>query len=408
MFNFKEELDKVGLTEEQYEACLQDIKDKLEGIKDIEWEEIRSKYNLPITTESLRKSQSRPMGGVFVAEYLKHKGLMESVNQDDLDIKLEQLRKEKIKIQTLNVERNRLDRSAARQELFYEYVGDVCASLPLPDFMPLHGTGYNKDITYCLTIADLHYGADFKSLHNEYSKEIFKNRLTYLGDRVVDFVEEHGVNTLHVVELGDCIQGILRLSDLKINDGEIVRAVVEISRLLAMFLNELSKYVQIEYYHVPSANHTQIRVLGAKASEIAEEDLEYVVAEYIKDLCVMNDRIHVNTAEDHCNYIKVSVPGHNVIAMHGHQIKSINNSVRDISAFLGEPVDYLLLGHFHNAQEISSNEGCCHDTEVLLAPSFVGSDPYSDSIFKGSKAAAKIFGFDETEGHTESYKITLN
>jgi hypothetical protein len=38
----------------------------------------------------------------------------------------------------------------------------------------------------------------------------------------------------------------------------------------------------------------------------------------------------------------------------------------------------------------------------------IGSDPYSDSIMKGSKAAAKVYGFDNLHGHTETYKFILN
>ena len=40
--------------------------------------------------------------------------------------------------------------------------------------------------------------------------------------------------------------------------------------------------MNISYYHTPSANHTQIRVLNAKASELADEDLEYLMGNYIK------------------------------------------------------------------------------------------------------------------------------
>lgn len=46
-------------------------------------------------------------------------------------------------------------------------------------------------------------------------------------------------------------------------------------------------------------------------------------------------------------------------------------------------------------------------TEVLMCPSFVGCDPYADTIFKGNKPAVKIFGFNEIYGHDESYKIIV-
>ena len=36
------------------------------------------------------------------------------------------MRKERMKLQTANIERNRVDRNESRQEMYYEYVGNVC------------------------------------------------------------------------------------------------------------------------------------------------------------------------------------------------------------------------------------------------------------------------------------------
>lgn len=400
--NFKEELEKIGLTEEQYEACLSDIQDKLNGLLDIEWEEIKQKYNIPLSSVSIRKANGTPFGGFAVAEYLKRK---QPIN--NYDLKLEQIRKEKIKLQTLNTERNRIDRAEARQSLFYEQVGKYIDNLSWPKFEPLYNTDCN-DIHYVLTLADLHYGAEFVSQKNVYSREICKERLEYLVGEIKKFVKSHQINELSIVSLGDDIQNILRLSDLKINDTTVVKCIVEISHLLAEFLNELSAFVRINYYHVPYANHTQIRVLGAKANELGDEDIEYVIGHYIEDLLISNDRVFVNLAYENEKFIRLNIPGNNIIAMHGHGIKNYTSSLKDISNWLGESIDYLLLGHFHSSQEISNNESFGLDTEVLISPSFCGSDPYADSLYKGNKAAVKIYGFDCINGHTESYKITLN
>ena len=57
----------------------------------------------------------------------------------ELDDKLEKIRKERIKLQTANIERGRVDRSSSRQEMYYEYVGSVCEALPLPSFYDIIG-----------------------------------------------------------------------------------------------------------------------------------------------------------------------------------------------------------------------------------------------------------------------------
>ena len=94
--------------------------------------------------------------------------------------------------------------------------------------------------------------------------------------------------------------------------------------------------------------------------------------------------------------------------MHGHQIKNIENSIRDKSILHKKFYNTLIVGHLHSGKVIPSHEGNIGDAEVLVSPSFVGSDPYSDSLNKGSKASVKIYGFDKLYGHTETYKIILN
>lgn len=331
----------------------------------------------------------------------------------ELDLKFAAIRKENIKLQTANIERNRIDRNASRQEMYYEYIGRTCDTLPLPVFEPLcveSSNAYEKVFTeeYIVALADLHYGARFSSENNIYSPEVTKERLEFLSNELVRFIKEKGIQKLHIASLGDLLQGILRINDLRINDSTVVKSTVEISRLIASLLNELSRFINIEYYHTPMANHTQIRPLGSKANELMDEDLEYLIGNYIKDLCRDNERITVHLADEGKGYIDIPILGYEIVALHGHQIKNVDSSLKDLSMLRRSFIDYLILGHYHAGKEITSNEGCCGDAEILIAPSFVGSDPYSDSLMKGSKAAVKIYGFNEVYGHDETYKIILN
>lgn len=406
--NIKERLEEYGLTESQYEQILKDCSDKIEGNNDYDWSEIVDKYGINIHRDSLRKAQQTIFGGAFVRAYFENKKVDNSATS--LDDKISELRKERIKLQTANIERNRIDRNTVRQEMYYEQIGSACQTLPVPDFKPYSFSDEERAIktNYCLTLSDCHYGATFVSENNEYSPEIFKERLEYLTTYVKDFITSKGVSKLWIAGLGDSLQGLIHLSDLKINDTSVVKAVVDYSRLIAEFLNELSVYADIEYVHVPSANHTQTRGLGTKASELADEDLEYVIGHYISDLLRNNQRVNVVLADEGKQYVKVDISGMNIYALHGHQIKNLNTANKDLSMLIGERIDCLLMGHYHASREIIAGEGVCSDMEVLISPSFIGSDPYSDSLFCGSKGAVKIYGFNEVYGHTETYKVVLN
>ena len=56
----------------------------------------------------------------------------------ELNNKLNDIRKERVKLQTANIERSRIDRSESRQEMYYEYVGKMVETLPLPQFNTLY------------------------------------------------------------------------------------------------------------------------------------------------------------------------------------------------------------------------------------------------------------------------------
>lgn len=394
------------MNKSQYEAILKTCADKINGDNDLDWKEIVDKYGLTIHYDTLRKASQTIFGGAFVKEYFENKGFMFNDNTN-LDEKLKELRKERMKLQTANLERNRLDRNEARQELYYEQIGSVCQALPVPEFNPICVEEHN--MTYLVAISDQHYGATFESERNSYSPDEFKYRLEYLTGQLIDFIHRKKISKLIITSLGDSIQGILRMSDLIINDTAVVKSVVDYSRLIARFLNELSVLTEVSYYHVPTANHSQIRPLNSKASELGAEDLEYVIGNYIKDLVSNNERITVHLAENNSQYIKIDdISEYQVYAMHGHQVKNTDRIVQDLVSLLDCQVDYVLMGHFHGGKETTVSEGVTHDYEVLVAPSFIGSDPYSDSLMTGSKSAVKIYGFDEYKGHTESYKIILN
>lgn len=329
---------------------------------------------------------------------------------NELQRRITELNIERQKLSATKIELNRKERQDSRFELFYENIGKELKRYAEPECslaqqcVPICRIN-NKE--YVMAIADIHYGANFVVETNSYGINECHNRFKQLLAQTVDFIIEKKLTRLSVVNLGDEIQGMLRMTDLQLNETAIVKAVVGVSRLLADFLNELSKQCRIDYYSVPRSNHTQTRPLGSKASELAAEDVTYIINNYIADMLTDNPRVCVHTSEDR-NYIEIPIFNYKVIALHGHGIKNIDTFLRDMSAFKREFIDYALLGHLHNYKTVSDNSGLTYDTEVLVCPSFIGADPYSESLLKTSKPACMIFGFDEKFGLNETHKIILN
>ena len=62
---------KRGLTTDEYAKVLNDCIDKVEGLNDLDWDEIVTKHNLGIHRDVLRKAFQSPMGGYSVYKYLQ-------------------------------------------------------------------------------------------------------------------------------------------------------------------------------------------------------------------------------------------------------------------------------------------------------------------------------------------------
>lgn len=317
--------------------------------------------------------------------------------------------KERQKLYATKVENSRILKQKSRQELFYENVAYAIKTLPAPEY------AYNnlsvvsgREYEYVLTIADLQAGAKFELDCNSYSLEECAKRFKILLNDVSNFVLSHEINKLHVVELGDTIQGLLRVSDLQLNETSVVEATVTIARLIAEFLNELSAVCMVEYYHTPTSNHSQTRNLGTKASELANEDIEFVIGNYIQDVLRNNNRINVNLNFGY-DHIEIPIFDYNILALHGHTIKNLDTALRDLSVKHRKLIDYVFVGHYHTGKVIPGNAHDGHDTELLMSPSFQGADPYAyNKLGLSSKAACKIFKFDSVHGCVGQEKFILN
>ena len=401
-FNPQEENEKQYIlricgTKDKYDMTWQQVADVLNEALGNNFSESKYRKDYQIFQNGLKAHEKQ----IFSDEdYLKR-----------IQEERRELEKERQKLYATKVEANRNLRQESRFELFYENIHDAIQALPMPRILD---TGYGiggKEASYkeyVLALADIHAGANFQVDGNTYSLVECEQRFRRLLEKTKNFVLSNNIDKLHVVELGDTVQGILRMSDLQLNETSVVEAVVFVSRLIATFLNELSSVCNVEYYHVSSANHSQVRPLGTKASEIATEDVEYVIGNYINDMLNENHLVRVHLDFEH-DEIAIPIFNYNVIAMHGHTVKSIYNALKDMSAKLHKMVDYIIMGHYHNGKVVTGCSNENYDTEVLLCPSFQGTDPYAyNKLGYSSKAACNIYIFDPVYGHTGTEKIILN
>ena len=321
----------------------------------------------------------------------------------------EQALREKYINSAENLSYYRLLRQDSRFQRFYETVAETFQRLAPPNFVDINQDLYNERHTkeYVLTLADLHIGSKFEGVNNSYSIDEVYRRFNVLYTYMVKFIQDKGIGKLKILSLGDIVQGMLRITDVKLNESAVVDAFVIACRLLADFLNKLSKYCEIEFIQVCFSNHDQLRFIGTKASEFANEDLGKILFAYLTDILSLNDRVKILGDVDK-DYVQFKIFDFECIALHGHQVNNIASISKDLTNRNRKFYDYVMLAHSHSAKELIAAEGEHHNIEVLVAPSFIGSCPYADKLMVGSKAGCKVFEFDNKYGHTASYNIILN
>jgi len=387
--------------------CFIDYADRLINNKqnyDLDHTEI---YELLFNTVmSSTESRKRLYGVKETIEQLKKEGF-ENLTEDEIFLKLEnkkiELQKEKVKLSTLRNDLNKLIRDNSRRELILEEVLRIIPKVDKVEFNPLITQDKNRD--YLLCISDIHYSSFFTSQNNEYSVDIVKERFEILLGELIKFVNKEKINKLYISNNGDSIQGIIRISDLKKNQLGLLESVISFSRFMGDFLNELSKHVNIEYYHVPNANHADIRLFDEKRNQTGE-NLEYLIVNYIHDYLKENERIIVHIPKK--DFIEFELQGYNIISMHGDEVKNIKTILEKISMRNRKFYDYVILGHFHSTLEQTVYEGETNNMEILITPSIVGSCPYSDSLMVGSKSSAKLHIFEKDKGRIQSNNFILN
>lgn len=334
-------------------------------------------------------------------DYAINSNVSENEVLQELESKRLRMELETKKKQTAAIEYNSVLRNEARREMLYDQIKNAIQTVNPPKFTIRQPSFGNKELV--LGIADIHYGKRFESLHNKYDTNIAVQRLEQVMSETIDFCRKEDVDKIHILNNGDSIEGMsLRISQLQSLQMGFIDQTIGFQRMMAEWLNEMSKELQITYHHVPSANHSEVRPLGTSRGDFVLEDLERVIQCYLVDMLSANERIHIDEYKG--DYVRFKLFDYIVYAKHGHQIKNIKTYIRDLSMLHREFIDYLFVAHFHYSNEFDVNEG----TQILGMRSIMGSDEYSDTLLTGSKAGAKIYMFEDGKGKTFTKDIILN
>ena len=331
--------------------------------------------------------------------------------QKDLAEKKRELEKLKKQIQTEKTEYNQQLRIEARDELLVEKIRDAVRELnerdPMVYFEPHYNTNYEDGPrTWILAFGDAHFGAELqiKGLHgeiiNEYSPEIFYERMNELMVRVCDIIIENEIDELYVFDMGDAIDGILRVSQLmKLRYG-VVQSTIKYADFLAYWLYELSKMCPVKF-RMCNGNHSEIRHLGQKKGAFEQDNMGEIIFEFLRMRFEDSD-IPVDISRNETDMIFESIQGFNILGYHGES-KDLESAMKDFRGMYKTDVDMLIAGHLHH----SFSETVGVNSDIMRTPSIIGIDDFSMKCHKTSNPGATMFCIERDAGKTKEYHIKL-
>lgn len=329
---------------------------------------------------------------------------------EKIEEKREKLERERIRVQTEKVEWRRFKREDVRSAMFEQKVLDRIEKFVeiVPPKYSIDDSRRDKELV--LNLADIHYGkevniTDFlgKEL-NLYNIEAFEARMWKLLEETLEVARKEDVDHIQIINLSDSIDGILRMSQLQSLRVGIIDAVIGFSEFMAVWLNELSKYVRIDYRAV-QGNHNEIRPLGSSSGDFPHENTERLITWYLKKALDSNPNVVIHECLNH-QYLDIL--GVKILATHGQNDKKLENSIKDYMMTYGNKVDLLLTGHLHTTHTKTIGTNGSLNVEYVQCPSICGIDEYSVKLKKSAKAGALLFTIEKDRGKRTTYDIKLN
>lgn len=386
------------------QIATQELEDRVISYQDWAEKVLGSDYRDVFADEYIRR------GAKVFSIFLKHLEDMGDVEaEDEMQDMLAQLKAERIKIQTANLEYNAIQRAEARNDLFNEQIIKAIERLePIKGTCPkLSAEPCDKHRTALLAISDLHAGSTFtvkgiyNEIVNEYSYDIMCARLWSIIDKIE--ADDIVFDDLTVAICGDLVEGILRESSLTKLREPVTDTVIRLAEFLSEWIYQLSIRLETKVNVVIiGGNHDTVRSLTSRPM-FEGENLTKIVVEFIKLRLQDLDWI---TVDDYQDVAIKNIQGVNVMFQHGEN-KDLKTTMDYFSNLYNIDVDEIVAGHLHRAESKTVGITELGDRQLTRVGSIVGTDSFAKQIRASARPSCYIALYEEDNGKTWSRNYYL-
>lgn len=322
---------------------------------------------------------------------------------EELKEQTDEIYKAKKQLADQRREYNKMLASDARAEHLTEKLIEAANIVPLKDYSNVFTFKNNTSTEEAvLCLSDWHYGQVSNNIWNQYDTSICLQRVSKLFDKVAAALREHEIKTLHIVLLGDFVNGAIHTGCRVASEESTCEQLMHVSEILANFVNAISVYVDEVNVHSTYGNHA--RTIQNKNDSIHADNMERVIPWWLKQRLKENAKVDVIDSE-YYEFIYFDVCGYNVVCTHGDLDKFNDLGIVVNSLFTkkyGKAIDYTFSGDKHHLEAFEQ-----FGIESTLVGSLCGTDEYANNKRLYSNPMQTLCIFTPEDGKLCSYNIKL-
>lgn len=327
----------------------------------------------------------------------------ENTYLNEIKAQTDELYKAKRQLYDQRREYNKVLVKDARADHLTERLIEAANIVPLKNYSDIFAFNNSEsDEEAVLCLSDWHYGQVSDNIWNKYNTDICVQRVGTLFEKVYSALSTHNVKNLHVVLLGDLINGSIHTTSRVAAEENTCEQLMHVSELLAHFINAIS--VRVDKVNIYSTYGNHARTIQNKNDSIHSDNMERVIPWWLKQRLKNNDKVNVVDSE-YYEFIYFDVCGHNVVCTHGDldKFKDIGSTVNALfSKKYGKTIDYTFSGDKHHLESFEQ-----FGVESALVGSLCGTDEYANNRRLYSDPMQTLCIFTPEDGKLCSYNIKL-
>ena len=315
----------------------------------------------------------------------------------------DELYKAKKQFQDQRREYNKLLASDARAEHLTEKLLEAANNLNSSKFLnnisAISSSAKNEAV---LVLTDWHYGMFTENIWNKYNIDVCIERVNTLSTKAKEYLKMNNISKIHIVLLGDFIHGAIHTSARVASEENTCDQLMDVSEILAEFINGISLCVNEVYVYSTYGNHA--RTIQNKNDSIHSDNMEKVIPWWIEQRLKSNQKVHV-VDNDLYEFIYFNVLGHDIVAVHGDLERFSKLGVDMHTLFsrkYGIDVEYVFSGDKHHSEYIDS-----YGIDNVMVSSLCGTDDYANNKRLYANPGQTLCIFNEEDGKICTYNIKL-